>query len=130
MESDILNDENVHLEKDLKFMKIRKLNRKIGDNLKLLYGYRCQICGQVIGEEFGSYIAEAHHIDYFVKSLNNDVTHQMIVCPNHHSIIHDKDSVFDRRRAMYIYANGEEQKLVLDYHLRGQALQTGGLEVQ
>lgn len=27
-----------------RIVKIRKLNKKIGDNLKLLYGYRCQIC--------------------------------------------------------------------------------------
>lgn len=43
-----------------RIVKIRKLNKKIGDNLKLLYGYRCQICGQLIGEEFGSHIVEAH----------------------------------------------------------------------
>ena len=39
-----------------RIVKIRKLNKKIGDNLKLLYGYRCQICGQLIGEEYGSHI--------------------------------------------------------------------------
>lgn len=101
-----------------RIVKIRKLNKKIGDNLKLLYGYRCQICGNLIGEEFGSHIAEAHHIDYFVASLNNDANNQLIVCPNHHSIIHDADPVFDRRRLLYIYKNGLEQKLVLNRHLR------------
>lgn len=100
-----------------RIVKIRKLNKKIGDNLKLLYGYRCQICGQLIGEEFGSHIVEAHHIDYFVSSLNNDASNQLIVCPNHHSIIHDTNPVFDRRRLLYIYKNGLEQKLVLNQHL-------------
>ena len=98
--------------------RIRKLNRKIGENLKLLYGYRCQICGQLIGEEFGAHIAEAHHIDYYVKSLNNDSNNQMVVCPNHHSIIHEADPKFDRKRMMYLYPNGVEQKLVLNLHLR------------
>lgn len=55
-------------------IKIRRLNKKIGDNLKLLYGYRCQICGRMVGEEYGSHIVEAHHIDYFVSSLNNDAS--------------------------------------------------------
>lgn len=100
-----------------RIVKIRKLNKKIGDNLKLLYGYRCQICGQLIGEEFGSHIVEAHHIDYFVSSLNNDASNQLIVCPNHYSIIHDTNPVFDRRRLLYIYKNGLEQKLVLNQHL-------------
>ena len=53
----------------LSSVKIRKLNKKIGYILKLLYGYRCQICGQLIGEEYGSHIVEAHHIDYFVYLL-------------------------------------------------------------
>lgn len=100
-----------------RIVKIRKLNKKIGDNLKLLYGYRCQICGQLIGEEFGSHIVEAHHIDYFVSILNNDASNQLIVCPNHHSIIYDTNPVFDRRRLLYIYKNGFEQKLVLNQHL-------------
>lgn len=82
-----------------RIVKIRKLNKKIGDNLKLLYGYRCQICGQLIGEEFGSHIVEAHHIDYFVSSLNNDASNQLIVCPNHHSVLQKED----QQRKMVAY---------------------------
>ena len=110
-------DEGAGIQINQRLVKIRKLNRLIGENLKLLYGYRCQLCGQLIGEEFGSHIAEAHHIDYFVNSLNNDTGNQMIVCPNHHRIIHDANPVFDRRRRMYVYANGVEQRLVLNKHL-------------
>ena len=100
-----MEDKSSGIEKKLQIVKIRKLNRKIGENLKLLYGYRCQICGQVIGEKYGSHIAEAHHIDYFVNSLNNDANNQMIVCPNHHSIIHDANPVFDRRRMAVSYTH-------------------------
>ena len=110
-------DESAGLNINQRLVKVRKLNRLIGENLKLLYGYRCQICGQLIGEEYGSHIAEAHHIDYFVNSLNNDADNQMIVYPNHHRIIHDANPVFDRQRRMYRYANGFEQRLVLNKHL-------------
>lgn len=112
-----LEDENSGIEKRLQIVKIRKLNRKIGENLKLLYGYRCQICGQVIGEKYGSHIAEAHHIDYFVNSLNNDANNQMIVCPNHHSIIHDANPVLDRRRMVYRFDNGMEETIRINKHL-------------
>jgi predicted restriction endonuclease len=112
-----ITDEKASLSTQLQIVKIRKLNRKIGENLKLLYGYRCQICGRLIGEEYGSHIAEAHHIDYFVNSLNNDANNQMILCPNHHSIIHDVNPVFDRKRLIYIYKNGLEEKLMLNQHL-------------
>ena len=110
-------DDSAGLKEKQQIVKIRKLNKKIGDNLKLLYGYRCQICGKLIGEPYGSHVAEAHHIDYFVKSLNNDASNQIIVCPNHHTIIHDVDPVFDRKRLIYTYANGFEEKLVLNKHL-------------
>lgn len=112
-----MEDKNSGIEKRLQIVKIRKLNRKIGENLKLLYGYRCQICGQVIGEKYGSHIAEAHHIDYFVNSLNNDANNQMIVCPNHHSVIHDANPVFDRRRMVYRFDNGAEERIILNKHL-------------
>ena len=98
--------------------KIRKLNRKIGENLKLLYEYRCQICGKIIGEEYGAHIAEAHHIDYYVNSMNNDSNNQMIFCPNHHRIIHEANPKFDRKRMMYLYPNGMEQRIVLNKHLK------------
>ena len=97
--------------------KIRKLNRKIGEYLKELYGYRCQICSRLIGEEYGSHIAEAHHIDYFVKSLNNNADNQMIVCPNHHRIIHDANPIFDRTEILYMYPNGYREHLQLNKHL-------------
>ena len=112
-----MEDKSSGIEKRLQIVKIRKLNRKIGENLKLLYGYRCQICGQVIGEKYGSHIAEAHHIDYFVNSLNNDANNQMIVCPNHHSVIHDANPVFDRRRMVYRFDNGVEETIRINKHL-------------
>ena len=112
-----MEDKSSGIEKKLQIVKIRKLNRKIGENLKLLYGYRCQICGQVIGEKYGSHIAEAHHIDYFINSLNDDANNQMIVCPNHHSVIHDANPVFDRRRMVYGFDNGVEERIILNKHL-------------
>ena len=112
-----MEDKSSGIEKRLQIVKIRKLNRKIGENLKLLYGYRCQICGQVVGEKYGSHIAEAHHIDYFVNSLNNDANNQMIICPNHHSIIHDANPVFDRKRLLYRFDNGVEEVIRINKHL-------------
>lgn len=99
-------------------VKIRKLNKKIGDNLKQLYGYRCQLCGNLIGEQFGcSHVVEAHHIEFFTRSLNNNASNQIIVCPNHHTIIHEVEPFFDRRKKLYLFKNGAEQRLVLNKHL-------------
>jgi len=110
-------DKDAKILENKRIIKFRKLNRKIGDNLKLLYGYRCQICGQYIGEEYGAHVVEAHHIDYFVKSLNNDAKNQLIVCPNHHSIIHEVNPVFSRKKLIFIYPNGIQEGLRINQHL-------------
>ena len=98
--------------------KIRRLTKSIGDSLKLVYGYRCQICGQYIGEPYGSTVIHAHHIDYFVKSMNNNADNILIVCPNHHAIIHDRNPVFDRQTIQYKYPNGYSEGLRLNKHLK------------
>ena len=71
-----------------------------------------------VSDPNAGFTAEAHHIDYYVNSLNNDSNNQMIVCPNHHSIIHDANPRFDRKRMMYLYPNGVEQRIVVNLHLR------------
>ena len=98
-------------------VKIRRLNKKIGDGLKGLYSYRCQICGQAIGEQYDSHVVEAHHIRYFVNSLDNDAKNQLIVCPNHHRIIHKRNPLWNSTRLEYTYPNGYVEGLALNYHL-------------
>ena len=47
-----VTDPTASVEEKTQIAKVRKLDRSIGNNLKLLYGYRCQICGKLIGEEY------------------------------------------------------------------------------
>lgn len=97
--------------------KIRRITKAIGDNLKVLYGYRCQICGAYIGKKYGSTLVHAHHIDYFTKSLNNNADNIMIVCPNHHGIIHDRNPQYIRDKKAFLYPNGYQEGLTLNQHL-------------
>lgn len=112
-----IEDNGANILENERIVKIRKLNRKIGDNLKQLYGYRCQICGKQIGDSYGAHVVESHHIDYFVTSLNNDASNQLIVCPNHHSIIHELNPIFNRRTLFYLYPNGVQEGLKINRHL-------------
>jgi 5-methylcytosine-specific restriction enzyme A len=112
-----LYDENAGIEIVQKESKIRRLSRAIGDNLKLLYEYKCQICGENFSSKYDVIIAEVHHIDPFVTSLNNYVENQIIVCPNHHSVIHRSNPVFARKRLAYLYENGVVENIVLNKHL-------------
>ena len=100
-----------------KVCKIRRLTKTILTDLKIAYGYRCQICGKCIGEKYGSTLIHAHHIDYFTNSINNNANNIMVVCPNHHGIIHDKNPIFDYKSKTFLYPNGYKEGLKLNIHL-------------
>lgn len=110
-------DDSAYIEQKIGVRKIRHLSRGIGNSLKELYGYRCQICGNYIGEKYGSKLIHAHHIEYFTKSLNNNPENILIVCPNHHGIIHDCNPVFDRTERAFHYPNGLVEGLILNHHI-------------
>lgn len=60
---------------------------------------------------------EAHHIDYFKRAFNNDSNNLLVLCPNHHRIIHKANPVFDRGKLIYKYHNGFEEGLFINKHL-------------
>jgi predicted HNH restriction endonuclease len=109
-------DNSTFIEKQKTF-KIRKLDRTIGDNLKIVYDYKCQICGLFIGKSYDATVIHTHHIEYFSVSLNNNANNIMVICPNHHSIIHATNPVFDRQNKIFQYPNGYVEGLKLNLHL-------------
>ncbi len=110
-------DETANIKYAKQLKKIRVLNTSIGKELKKLYHYKCQICGENFAEKYDGKIVEAHHIDSFVKSLNNDASNLMIVCPSHHRTIHAIKPEFKRKKKLYLYPNGLEESLELNEHL-------------
>ncbi len=105
----------ISLERGMK--KVRRLSRTLSATLKSLYGYRCQICGERIGEQYSSNLIYAHYIRYFTQSLDASPSNLMIVCPNHHAIIHDRNPVFDMKTKVFTYPNGFKEGLKLNLHL-------------
>lgn len=101
-----------------KQVKLRVLNRSIGNNLKKLYDFRCQICGESIGVAYGNdRIVDAHHIDPFTSSYNNNFDNIMILCPNHHRIIHSCNGTLKKSLSEIWYPNGLHEKLLINLHL-------------
>lgn len=100
-----------------KIQRVRRLNKTITQELKQLYDYRCQITGERIGNQFGCSVVEAHHIEYFTKSLNNDTSNIIIVNPSFHRIIHQASPIFDRQTLSFVFPNGVVEKVKLDKHL-------------
>ncbi len=110
-------DLTAKIEHKSQVVKIRKLDRSICDDLKLLYDNKCQICNHNFGEVYNGNIAEAHHIDHFTISLNNNSDNIIIICPNHHRIIHKVKPLFDRNYFHFIYPNGLKETIMLNKHL-------------
>lgn len=111
-------DKNAGYKESYRLVRDRKLNIKNLNKLKKLYNGTCQICGKRIGEEFGEPIVEAHHIEYYSKSQNNDMSNILIVCPNHHSLIHRYNPKFDRQNLKYVFDNRQILNIKIDKHLK------------
>ena len=83
----------------------------------MLYDYKCQICGDNFGGRYGTRIVETHHIESFVVNQNNDSSNQVIICPNHHRVMHRTEPALDRARLLFNYSNGIQEKVVINRHL-------------
>lgn len=109
-------DESASIVSRPQLAKVRKLDRSIGEDLKSLYAFRCQVCGENFGKAYDQRVVEVHHIIQFVHSMNNDYDNLMVVCPNHHTVIHKTNPVFDRRSLTLSYPNGHREVLRLNKH--------------
>lgn len=49
--------------------------------------------------------------------MNNNMKNIIILCPNHHSVIHKTNAVFKREKAAFIYPNGLVEMVEVNLHL-------------
>ena len=111
------SDPTARIQKKIAVSNIRIYDRKIPEGLKKLYQYRCQICGATATVMYGVDVSEAHHIDYFTKSMNNSPKNIVILCPDHHRIVHKGHAVFDANTHIFTYENARTDPLLLNLHL-------------
>lgn len=111
-------DKTASIEEKQRLVKYRRIDRSIILTLKRFYDYRDEISGEKIGDEYGDSIVEAHHIDYFTRSQNNDSTNIIIISPNYHRIIHKNNPMFNRKKFQFEFPNGKVLRLKLYEHLK------------
>lgn len=63
----------------------------------------CQICGQDFEASCGVPYAETHHIKYLRAGGPDISTNIVVICPNHHRIIHATNARFNRDSLTYEY---------------------------
>lgn len=110
-------DVNAGIKQVTRLQKVRQIDRSIGDSLKLLYDYHCQMTGEKVGEPYSVMVVEAHHIIPFTESLNNDTTNIIILSPSYHRIIHKAKPTFDYEQLAFCFPNGLVEKVKLNKHL-------------
>lgn len=92
-------------------------NQWLAESLKAYYQYCCQICGKNFFTEYGVNYIETHHIHYISQNGSDTSTNMIVLCPNHHRIIHATNAYFDRATLSYHYPNGLKETLLLNEHL-------------
>jgi hypothetical protein len=120
-------DPNAAITTKAGIQKIRRLDRSIGDSLKRLYDYRCQMTGERTGEGYDALVVEAHHIIPFTESLNNDTSNIIILSPTYHRIIHKANPRWDDQTLSFIFPNGLRERVKLNRHLGTTSSSGNGL---
>lgn len=92
-------------------------NRSIIKNLHERYTGRCQICAFDPISVYGINAACAHHIHYLSRGGLDSLENLILLCPNHHAVIHGDDAVFDYEKKIFIFSNGRQEPLALNQHL-------------
>lgn len=92
-------------------------NPWLADSLKSFYDHRCQVCGNDFEPIYGTPFSETHHIQYLSEGGPDISGNIVVLCPNHHRIIHATNAHFNRDQVTYEYPNGLREQLVLPTHI-------------
>ena len=96
---------------------VRVYNTTIIRQLKKLYQGKCQLCGSAPFSDCHLDLTEVHHIDYFASSHNNNASNLIVLCPNHHRLIHKLNPRFNREEMSFVFGEERRIPLRLNYHL-------------
>lgn len=92
-------------------------NRQLVDRLNRLYRGRCQLCGFDSPTLYEVDSAEAHHIVYRSRGGEDVLQNMLLVCPNHHIVIHRCDATFDYAKLRFLFCKGRVEPLCINRHL-------------
>lgn len=92
-------------------------NPWLADSLKSYYDHRCQVCGNDFQPTYGVSFSESHHIQYLSDGGPDISGNIVVLCPNHHRVIHATSAYFNRDEVTYEYPNGLRERLLLPTHI-------------
>ncbi|MFA5031443.1 MAG: HNH endonuclease [bacterium] len=99
-----------------------KRNAELPWLLKELYSFKCQVCGYGFEKKYDVPYSETHHIIWLSRGGIDHSNNLIVVCPNHHRIIHEAKPKFDRNKLAFVYNNGLNEHLENEGHLKDPVL--------
>lgn len=114
------SDPNATIEVVTKETTRRVCSTAIVHRLKKLYKGNCQLCGSKPFADIGADICEAHHIEYYSATQNNDASNIIILCPNHHRLFHKLNPTYNSAKKEFVFEKGKTMRIKLDFHLDKQ----------
>lgn len=98
----------------------------LSESLKSIYDHRCQICGMNFRMKYDEPFSETHHIKPLSQGGLDLGENIIVICPNHHRIIHKCEPEFDETKFLFRYPNGLEERLILPDHLEQSSIWGNG----
>ena len=95
--------------------------RRVATGMRETYAGRCQVCEYDPRNRYAQEICHVHHVVWLSRGGDNDRSNLVVLCPNHHAIVHRDDPPFDHGRLAFSFANGAVEALRLNLHLPGIA---------
>lgn len=95
--------------------------RRHVEALQKAYAGRCQICLFDPRVQYGRRLCHGHHIEWLSRGGEDEIENMVLVCPNHHTAVHQADAVFDYADLAFRFANGLIEAIQLNQHLQRAA---------
>lgn len=94
-----------------------KRNRLFADKLRHVYKGRCQICSWEPRLLYSIDVCEAHHVRWLGRGGEDALSNLVLLCPNHHRVIHKLDAPFDWSKMGFVSVSGVETLVHLEHEL-------------
>ncbi len=94
-----------------------KRNRLFAEELRHVYKGRCQICSWEPRLIYSIDVCEAHHVRWLGRGGEDALSNLVLLCPNHHRVIHKLDAPFDWSKMGFVIGSGVERLAYLEHEL-------------
>jgi len=119
---DKLGEEPLELEEERRMYlygpKIER-RRAWAGQLRGMYQDQCQLCGWSARHAYGHETCESHHMHWISRGGPDELDNLVLLCPNHHRIIHRADAVFDHQDLAFVFTEEHREVLKTPGHLTG-----------